>query len=80
MRAKPAFGIRARLALLVLVAVLPMLGLVGLQYVEQRANALQTAELHTAEVARLLAAHADEYARRAEVVLQTGALLTRIAP
>ena len=36
--------------------------------------------LHTAEVARLLAAHADEYARRVEVVLQAGALLTRIAP
>ena len=80
MRAKPAFGIRARLALLVMVAVLPMLGLVGLQYVEQRANALLTAELHTAEVARLLAAHADEYARRVEVVLNAAALLIRIAP
>ena len=80
MRAKPAFGIRARLALLVMVAVLPMLGLVGLQYVEQRANALETAELHTAEVARLLAAHADEYARRVEVVLNAAALLIRIAP
>jgi hypothetical protein len=80
MRAQPAFGIRARLTSLVVVAVLPMLVMVALQYTEQRTRAIDSAEQRTAEVARLLADHGDEFARRVDVVLNAATLLVRISP
>jgi PAS domain S-box-containing protein len=74
------FGIRARLSLLVVVALAPLTALIAVQYVRSRGDARIEAERRTGEVARLISAHLDEFALRVEMLLQAAALQVRLDP
>ena len=79
-RRRPAFGIRARLALLVFVAVAPLIGLAVMQLRAERSRAQAAAEERTAEFARLEAARLDEFVQRIEMLLHAVALQVRLEP
>ena len=72
--------IRTRLALLVIVALLPMVALIARQLLSERRHAREAARGRTMEVARLVASRADEYVRRIESVLGAAALQVRTSP
>ncbi len=76
-RLRAAVGIRARLAILVFVALAPMVGLVTSHFVNERARARVSAEQRTAEVARLVAQRADEFVARMRVILEASAMQVR---
>ena len=76
-RLRAAVGIRARLAILVFVALAPMVGLVTSHFVNERARARVSAEQRTAEVARLVAQRADEFVARMRVILEASAIQVR---
>jgi two-component system, cell cycle sensor histidine kinase and response regulator CckA len=76
----PRLGIRARLTLLTLALLAPMVGVAAWHFAEARADAGADVEERTVEVARLIASRADEYVRRTEVTLQAAALLVRVDP
>jgi two-component system cell cycle sensor histidine kinase/response regulator CckA len=76
----PQLGIRARLTLLTLALLTPMVAIAVWHFSEERADVRQHIESRTAEVARLIASRADEYVRRTEVILQGAALVARVDP
>jgi two-component system cell cycle sensor histidine kinase/response regulator CckA len=76
-RRRAAVGIRARLAILVFVALAPMVGLVTSHFVNERARARVSAEQRTAEVARLVAQRANEFVARMRVILEASAMQVR---
>ncbi len=76
----PGLGIRARLTLLTLALLAPMITIAGLHFSEERADSRSRAEERTGDVARLIASRADEFVRRTEVSLQAAALMVRVDP
>ncbi|HEV8410843.1 MAG TPA: ATP-binding protein [Gemmatimonadaceae bacterium] len=76
----PRLGIRARLTLLTLALLTPMVAIAAWHFSEQRADSQTHIEERSAEVARLIASRADEFVRRTEVTLEAAALLTRVDP
>jgi two-component system cell cycle sensor histidine kinase/response regulator CckA len=76
----PWLGIRARLTLLTLALLTPMVAIASWHFSEDRAEARSYAEERTRDVARLIASRADEFVRRTEVALQAAALMVRADP
>ncbi len=76
----PQLGIRARLTLLTLALLTPMVAIAAWHFSEERADSEMHIEERTGEVARLIASRADEYVRRTEVILQSAALLAHVDP
>ncbi len=76
----PPLGIRARLTLLTLALLTPMLGIAIWHFAEQRADSRSRVEERTREVARLIAARADEFVRRTQVSLEVAAMMVRADP
>jgi two-component system cell cycle sensor histidine kinase/response regulator CckA len=76
-RLRSPVGIRARLAILVFVAIVPMVGLVTSHFANERARARVSAERRTAEVARLVAQRADEFVERMRVILEASSMQVR---
>jgi two-component system cell cycle sensor histidine kinase/response regulator CckA len=76
-RLRSVVGIRARLAILVFVAIVPMVGLVTSHFANERARARVSAERRTAEVARLVAQRADEFVERMRVILEASSMQVR---
>jgi two-component system cell cycle sensor histidine kinase/response regulator CckA len=79
-RLRIAAGIRARLAVLVFVALAPMVGIVTSHFANERARARVSAEQRTSEVARLVAQRADEFVARMRVILVAASLEVRRRP
>jgi two-component system cell cycle sensor histidine kinase/response regulator CckA len=76
----PRLGIRARLTLLTLALLTPMVAIAAWHFSEERADSRTQAEERTTDVARLVASRADEFVRRTEVSLQAAALMVRVDP
>jgi two-component system cell cycle sensor histidine kinase/response regulator CckA len=76
----PQLGIRARLTLLTLALLTPMVAIAVWHFSEERADSRSRLEDRSTEVARLIASHADEYVRRTQVTLEAVALLARVDP
>ena len=76
-RLRNAVGIRVRLAVLVFVALAPMVGLVTSHFANERARAMVSAKKRTAEVARLVAQRADDFVARMRVILDASAMQVR---
>ncbi len=76
----PKLGIRARLTLLTLALLTPMVAIAVWHFASERADARSGAVQRTEEVARLIAARADENVRRTEVILEAASLLVHVDP
>jgi hypothetical protein len=76
----PRLGIRARLTLLTLALLTPMVAIAVWHFSEERADSRLRAEERTRDIARLIASRADEFVRRTEVSLQAAALMVRVDP
>ncbi len=76
----PQLGIRARLTLLALALLTPMVAVAIWHFDGERADARMHVQERTREVARLIAQRADEYIQRTELKLQAAALLVRVDP
>ncbi|MFI5231032.1 MAG: response regulator [Gemmatimonadales bacterium] len=76
----PQLGIRARLTLLTLALLTPMVAIAAWHFSEEQADSHARAEERTTDVARLVASRADEFVRRTEVSLQAAALVVRVDP
>jgi PAS domain S-box-containing protein len=76
----PQLGIRARLTLLTLALLTPMVAIAVWHFSKERDDSRSRIEERSTEVARLVASRADEYVRRTEVTLDAVALLARVDP
>jgi len=76
----PRLGIRARLTLLTLALLTPMVAIAVWHFSEQQADSQAHVQERAAEVAKLIAARADEFVRRTEVTLDAAALMVRVDP
>jgi two-component system cell cycle sensor histidine kinase/response regulator CckA len=76
----PRLGIRARLTLLTLALLAPMVAIAAWHFSEERADSRASAEERTADVARLVASRADEFVRRTEGTLEAVAFMVRVDP
>jgi two-component system cell cycle sensor histidine kinase/response regulator CckA len=72
-----AIGIRARLAILVFVALAPMVGLVTSHFANERVRARVSAEQRTVEVAQIVAQRADEFVARMRIILEAASMQVR---
>jgi two-component system cell cycle sensor histidine kinase/response regulator CckA len=76
----PQLGIRARLTLLTLALLTPMVAIAVWHFSEERADGRLHVEQRTAEVATLIASRADEFVLRTEQSLAAVALMARVDP
>ena len=76
----PRLGIRARLTLLTLALLAPMVAVAAWHFSEDQADSRTSAEARTTDVARLVASRADEFVRRTESSLEAAALMVRVDP
>ncbi|MGH7656567.1 MAG: response regulator [Gemmatimonadaceae bacterium] len=76
----PHLGIRARLTLLTLALLTPMVAIATWHFSEEKSDSHARAEERTTDLARLVASRADEFVRRTDVSLQAAALIVRVDP